>query len=80
MVLFDKFYLCFSSCNSKGVEEIEMELITPDINEDAVERVLEGDKKQKEEARESKARAKPKKIWTPHSGNIWQPMAQWTLT
>ena len=44
MVLFDKFYLCFSSCNSNGVEEIEMELITPDINEDAVERVLEGDK------------------------------------
>ena len=42
MVLLDKFYLCFSSCNSKGVEEIEMELITPDFNEDAVERVLGG--------------------------------------
>ena len=72
MVLFDKFYLCFSSCNSKGVEEIEMELITPDINEDAVERVLEGDKKQK--ALKAEEEAKPEVAWKPQAGEVWKPL------
>ena len=75
MVLFDKFYLCFGGCNSQGLEEIEVR--TPDINEDAVGRVIEGDKKRKAlkaEPKEAEAKAKPEVAWKPQSGEVWKPM------